>query len=205
MEFLILNEESIPFKTISDANHKFPSFLKIVNEAFSYRFKTIRVSERLGNNWFEMQVCNEIPIREWLKGKDKEFERKIKSFISKTDIPLIPRDSIEIINRFDNSDFYLSEKPNQLFPSIGAAYFLKQLCISFDSEEIWRNKTIRAIKNEIIDENYSEELVDINNVALYETWQEYLLHIEAQRKSNLRKGNVLWENRETEFKNLETV
>jgi hypothetical protein len=96
----------------------------------------------------------------------------------------------------------LSDKPNQVFPSIGAAYFLEQLCVSFDSEAIWQNKTIVATKNEIIGDDYIEEEVNINNVALYETWKEYLLEIETQRKSNLRKGTELWNNKSIEFRNL---
>lgn len=202
MEYLILNEESIPFITLQDANEKFPVFITIVSEAFSNRFKAIRVSERIGKGWFEMLVCNNLALREWLRGKDKELERKIKSFISKTDIPQIPTELENISNRSKNCDFYLSEKPDQTFPSIGATYLLNQLSISYDSEIIWKKKVIEATKVEIINEKITEEIVTIKNVAEHNNWLEHFASIELQRKENLKKGNELWINKEVEFPNL---
>ncbi|NJK96837.1 MAG: hypothetical protein HC905_19695 [Bacteroidales bacterium] len=202
MEFLILNEESVPFKTIQDANEKFPGFITIVVDAFANRFKTIRVSEKIGKNWFELQICKDLPLREWLKGKDKELERKIKVFISKTDFPQIPLEMPNIKRRFEGCDFYLLDKPHQLFPSLSIAYLLKQLSISFESEVLWQRKNIEATKCEIIGDELTEEIVKIDNVSLHSTWLEYITEFEAQRKSNLRKGKELWENRSLEFKNL---
>jgi len=79
---------------------------------------------------------------------------------------------------------------------------LKQLSISFESEVLWQRKNIEATKFEIIGDELTEEIIKIDNVSLHSTWLEYLAEFEAQRKSNLRKGKELWDNRSLEFKNL---
>jgi hypothetical protein len=203
MEYLILNEESIPFKSVADANEKFPLFIKIVSEALANRIKSIRVSENIGKSWFEIAVCKDLPLREWLKGQnDKEFERKVKSFVSMTESPQIPVEWEPLKNRFDLCYFYLSKRTDLALHSLGATYLLAQLAISYSSEDIWRNNLIELIKHEIIAEDFIEEKVIVKNTAEYSDWLFHLLDIENQRKESFRKGNELWNKKAIEFPNL---
>lgn len=203
MEYLILNEESIPFNSIATANEKFPIFINIVSEALAKRIKAIRVSESIGNSWFEIPVCANLPLREWLKGQnDKEFDRKVKSFISKTEIPQIPNDLYPLRDRFEVCDFYLSGRDDLVIPSLGITFLLSQLAISYSSDVIWRSNFINIIKYEIIKDDFTEEIVTVKNVSEQDDWLIHLSDVENQRKESLRKGNELWKNKEIEFPNL---
>lgn len=204
MEYLILNEESIPYTTRANANAELPIFISIVSDALSKNIKSIRISEKLGGSWYEMPVCNNYTLREWLNDKDddKEFERKIKTFISKTDIPHIPINDTEQKRRYDNSYFFLLQHPQIEVPSLGATYFTSQLAISFSSSEYWNDNIVSILKNELVEEDFVDEVVSVANIVSENQWNIQFEQIENQRKESIRKGRELWEHRENEFPNL---
>ncbi|MBF0233774.1 MAG: hypothetical protein HQK65_12165, partial [Desulfamplus sp.] len=89
-EYLILNEESLPFKTYITADNNLFHFFKVVKAAFKERVFPIRVSEKFDSHWYHLLLSDNYLLREWLKKQDKEYSRSIKTLISNTAMPHIP-------------------------------------------------------------------------------------------------------------------
>lgn len=211
MEYLILNEASMPYRSVEQAKRYFPEFLSIVEDAFKHQFKAILLSENLDKGWFGIPLAPDFSysIREWLQEQEREYQRKIKSIISRTEIPQIPKEKLDLSDRDDKlsdryelSEFFLLDNRSIAVPSLGAAYLLKQLSLSFASHDRWLASKISLWHEELTDEGNLEQEGSVSNCADLPTWRKYLEGIQAERKESLKKGKELWENRSTEFPNL---
>jgi hypothetical protein len=203
MEYLILNEESLPFKVIKDSHDNLPTFFEILSEAFSNNLETIRVSENFDRGWYNIEITEGYRLREWIEIQEIEYKRKLKSLIDKTKFPQIPHEDIESRSEFELSDFYLKKQKSIKTPSLGVSYLVNQLSISFLSDEIWDNPIIEITYLKMKESTDIEENnVLVRNSARIEHWNEHFIKIEDERKNNNRRGSILWENREKEFCNL---
>lgn len=204
MDYLVLNFESIPFQSKEDADKRFPDFLSILDFAFKKGITTIRTENKYGKGWFDFLLAENYFLRNWLDKQEKEYILKIKTIISKTEVPLIPADENKQLAIFELSEYHLSENPEIKTPSLGAAHLLKQTAISFYSNEYWNKHQIGIEKYEIDSssgkENSSSVLVD--NITTLIHWDYYLNLLNIQRKESLLEGNNLWTQRKTEYPNL---
>jgi len=206
MEYLILNEESLPFASIEEVNTSFPTFIRIFGAAIQHQFKAIRLSDKLDKGWFEIEVAKGHTLREWLTHQDIESTRKVKSIISKTVTPQIPAEEVLKAERFGLSAFYLFENPAIKTPSLGAAYLLDQLAISLNSAIYWQPKLIKIAHEELTqDAEIEESEAEAKNCCYWRDWEQYLAEFNAERQANLKKGNELWEQREAVFPGLRFV
>lgn len=205
MEYLILNEESVPFESHKDANDKFPVFLKLIDIAFSQRIKLIRTTGKFDTGWFEFPLTHNLVLREWIETKAYDYKAKVKSIISKTSFPIIPDDEIRILRRYELSEFSLTDDNTVPVPSLGAALLLNQLAISFYSNEYWREARINIQHYEIAETTGEDEKTtnaNVNNISTIENWGIHFEKIDKQRKESVRNGKELWDNRDDWFPNI---
>ncbi|WMJ72023.1 hypothetical protein RCC89_02385 [Cytophagaceae bacterium ABcell3] len=204
MEFLILNEASIPYDSIEVADEQLPNFLNIVSGAFDNRVKAILLSNEIDRGWFELPITPLHSLREWLalKRENRDFVRKVKFIITKTSAPQIPSSEILVNERHQLSNFFLKSSKEISVPSLGAAYLLKQLAVSFASAQLWLPRHIPLLHNELTTHGETRNEVIVNNCATIDSWEAYLKVINQQRKVNLKKSNDLWNNRREIFPNL---
>ncbi|CCK81019.1 MULTISPECIES: hypothetical protein [Desulfobacula] len=202
-EFLILNEESLPFKTKIDANNHLIHFFQVVKVAFQARVSPIRVSEQFDSHWYNILLSDNYFLREWIKNQDRDYSMRIKSLISSTDIPQIPIDDINCVDHFKLSEFCLASDNTVKTPSLGAAFMLDAVAVSFLSSDLWDLSGI-ALLWDTIDENgeIEKKKCVAKNAARVEHWKRHFEQLQEQRKESSRKGTLLWDKRNIEFSNL---
>lgn len=203
MEYLILNEESIPFKSIEDCNTHLTEFFNILIDAFRHNMKTVRVSETFNSGWFNLEIAEEYYVRDWIKSQKNDPGIRIKTIIDKTESPQIPISEIEANGNAQLSDFSLYNHKEIKTPSLGAAALLDQVAISFRSSNYWDCSEIELVKIILNKEGEIEEsLCHVKNAAQLSHWKDHLSLIKAERKESCRKGNELWKQKNIEFENL---
>jgi hypothetical protein len=203
LEYLILNEESLPFQSKSLCDKHLPIFFEIIKDTFKERVSPVRVSDKFDYKWYDLFLSDNYFLRDWLKNQEKEYSRRIKTLISKTAFPQIPAEYVELQDRFDLSQFHLSSKATAEAPSLGAAFLLDVIAVSFLSNAIWDSSVIPLLWRTInFNEQISEKECAAKNAARLDHWKKHLEEINRQRKENCRKGIEFWKNRQKEFPNL---
>jgi len=182
MEYMILNEESIPFSSIVPL----PFLISLID-----------------SGWYNLPLTDNYYMRNWIESQNIDYKRQLKTIIDKTVSPQIPVDEIETNNDALLSEFSLESNCEIQTPSLGVAVLLDQLAISFKSNSYWDYSEINLIRQKL---NSNAEIIKniciVKNATQFTNWQKHLKIINLERKENLRKGSKLWENRETEFVNL---
>lgn len=201
MEYLILNESSLPFININDLNKYLPVFFKVLSKAFETGMSTIRL-DTLGSGWFEIPVTDEMVLREWLKYQGKDIQRFVKSLIDKTRTPFVPEDEQLISERWILSDFYLEGEQDCKVPALGACFYLKQLSVSVNSNAKWNKEVLKIRGHELTVDGDVPLSGEVSNCTAIGHWEYHSKLIENSRKQRLRQGNELWENREKVFPNI---
>jgi len=202
-EYLILNEESLPFKTKLDADNHLFHFFQIVKAAFQARVTPIRVSEQFDSGWYNVLLSDKYFLREWIRKQDREYAMHIKSLISKTTMPQIPIDDIDCFDRFNLSEFYLASNNAVKTPSLGVAFMLDAVSISFFSSGFWDLSGIDLLWDTIAqNEEIERKKYAVKNAAKLEHWEGHFEQLQEQRKESSRKATLFWDNRSIEFVNL---
>ncbi|RMG27174.1 MAG: hypothetical protein D6730_07755 [Bacteroidetes bacterium] len=202
MEYLILNEASLPFETSESARKHFPDFLWILHDAIRNQFMTVRIREDIDPGWFEMKLAPNYPLRVWLREQEREYTTRVKSIISKTEIPHIPEEEIELARRYALSEFYLEAEREIQVPALGAAYLLEQLALSFASHARWLPAEIALWHTELTETGDTSQRISARNCGSRDSWRYYCRLIEVERRESLRKGGLLWEQRAQHFPHL---
>lgn len=206
MDYLVFNEESRPFLSRTDCDQNLFEFFRILNESFKYSISYIRVPEQFNTDWYNLEVCNDYYVRNWLsefkEKKEDDIVTMIKTIIERTLAPVIPPERISIHDDVNNSVFTLTSMPNINTLSLGVASFLNKSTISLKSHPYWNSSKLKVTRYYIYgDEELNKELT-INNITQLGHLQPLINSAIAERKANCRKGQNLWENRATEFGNL---
>lgn len=203
MDYLILNEESLPFATREHCDASLPVFFQILNSAFDNRITAVRVSDAFEKGWYALMMADQYSLRHWIENQEQEYNRKIKILISKTETPHIPFDNIHTAEVMSLSDFYLEIDRSINTPSLGAAFLIQQPGFSFLSADHWNHEKIDLI-HETIDEQLvlKSKTCKVQNIATVPHWDIWLKELERQRKENCRNGATLWANRHLEFPHL---
>lgn len=194
-------KSQLPFVNKSDVDTNFHVFIEIIENAIKERFRAVRISGEYDTGWFEIPILNELSLRQWVEQQNKDYKIKIKSIIQKTEYPLIPENEINLSERYGWSEYVLKDKGIEV-KSLGAAYLLQQPAISCLSDLIWDNYTLAIEGQEATDEDINSFEAKVVNCASLKHWKILIEEINTQRKKNLQKGNLLWEERETQFPNL---
>jgi uncharacterized protein YdcH (DUF465 family) len=142
-------------------------------------------------------------MRDWINKQEKDYKIKIKTLISKTKFPRIPDDELEISAQYESSDFFLHKNKQIKTPSLGTAYLLGQIAISFNSVYYWNKPIIKLIHTHVdSDSGIIDSVVSVLNMTKLSHWYKHLPLIEQQCKENHRKGINLWTNRNILFPHL---
>lgn len=202
MDYLILNEESLPFASQTDCDNNLPHFLKIVAAAFDNRIGAVRVSSLYDMGWYEVQLTENYYMRNWLEKQDRTCHIRVKSLIDKTCCPQIPENDHVSLEQFELSDFILPETNNPM-PSLGAAVILDKIAVSFKSAVFWEQAEINLVQIQLQEnEEITERPCIAKSCSTIEHWELHFKGIEEQRKLNCRKGQDFWDKRKIEFPNL---
>ncbi|MDM8518091.1 hypothetical protein QUF76_17990, partial [Desulfobacterales bacterium HSG16] len=81
MDYLILNEESLPFASQIECDNNLLSFLRIVAAAFDNRFEAVRVSAAFDPGWYQISLADNYYLRNWLEKQDRTYRSRIKSLL----------------------------------------------------------------------------------------------------------------------------
>ena len=203
IEYFVLNAASIPFPTQEMADEELPKFFKLLQDAFKESIQGILVSGELEHKWFEIMVAPDIPFHSWLKGKDEAYRRRLKSFVSKSQYPIIKPEDNGLLYRFEYSNFYLADAQETDARSPGAAFLLGQLSLSWTSHDRWCVNPIRLIHIELRGEVETEEEVSVENCFDWDGWTGFKERIQQERTDSLRQSGELWAERETRYPHLE--
>ena len=76
MEYLILNEEALPFNSISDCKTHLSEFFKILTHAFKHNMKSLRVAESFDSGWYNLQIADHFFVRDWISSQDNVYAPK---------------------------------------------------------------------------------------------------------------------------------
>jgi len=202
MDYFILNEESLPFATREECDKSLSSFFAVTEIAFRNRFTAVRVSEQVDTDWYHLPLLENYYLRNWLDGQEVDYRMKVKSLIDKTLYPQIPEFEQDALERYELSEFFVAGT-DIASPSLGAAIVLNQIAISFQSHIYWNSAIINVLHRNLTDLGEIEEIkCNAKNCSTLSHWDDHFVAIEEQRKENYRKGQELWDNRETEFPNL---
>lgn len=202
MEYLILNEESLPFNSISDCKTHLPEFFTILIHAFKHNMKSLRVTESFDSGWYNLQLADNFFLRDWVTAQENDYKTRLKTIINKTDSPQIPLSEIEAAHNEKLSEFLLKHDNRIQTPSLGAALLLNQLAISFRSHSCWDDSEIDLLKDTLQnDGSFAKEECVVKNTAQFFHWEKHFAVIEKERKENYKKGRKLWEQRTSEFPN----
>lgn len=206
MEYLILNEESIPFSSVNSARSYLSVFFAVNQLAQQENFLTVRVSNNFDSGWYNLPVAPSYTIRQWISGLGKEHELLLKSLIEKTQSPQIPLTDVAIQNIQSLSEFSL-DGSEIATPSLGATFLCDQLAVSFNSAQHWNNSLI-LLNRLTMDENTCDIVnsnCSVRNITTENHWNLHFQSITAERQANCRKGSHLWNTRVTQFPYLEFV
>ena len=118
MEYLILNEESLPFNSISDCKIHLPEFFKILANAFKHNMKSLRVTESFDAGWYNLQIADNFFVRDWITAQDHDYKTRLKTIINKTESPQIPSTAIETAHNEKLSEFRLKQNNRIQTPSL---------------------------------------------------------------------------------------
>ncbi len=203
IEFMVLNEESLPFRSKDDCESHLPEFFDIVKEAFLERVAPVRVSEQFDAGWYNILLCGDIFLRTWLEKQEKEYRRRLKSLFANTAVPQIPYEDAILRHRYGLSEFYLDGNKKLATPSLGAALIQDAISISFLSGIHWDSPHISIVWMKMDDSmSIEKEKQTVKNAARLVHWRVHLVDIQKQRKENCRKGAEFWNRREQEFPKL---
>lgn len=198
---LIFNEKSIPFQNINDVEKYFPEFLELIKLAKLNGITTVKVNTSHATGWYETPLTNNLNVREWLKQKEKDYKTRVKSLIDKCSYPIINYDdSINLIN-LENSSFSYNDKDVQ---TLGCAYLLNELVLSYASHSSWIAKEI--VFNH---ETYSDDQTDLvkTNVAVLNcstinNWNDNISIILKEKEKHLKENKNFIAEFETYFPKL---
>ena len=203
VEYFVLNDASLPFSSKDDADSFFPTFISIMDAGFKFKLKAILLSEQLSNNWFDINLAEEYSFRAWLGNQEREYRRKVRSLISRTNSPIISKQDNDNLSRFEYSEFTLAEDESVNVSALGATYLLRQQAISLLSKGWCKLEKIRIKHKELFGNSIKDGVVTVSNVATFEQWLQSKKQLLEERKISVQQGKtLLWDNRERDFPNL---
>ena len=189
MEYLILNEQSLPFASMSDCDTHLPEFFKILIHAFKHNMKSLRVTEFFDSGWYNVQIADNVVVRNWITAQDDDYKTRLRTIINKTESPQIPPTDIEAEHNEKLSEFHLKQDTRIQTPSLGAAFLLKQLAISCKSHSCWDKLEIDLLKTSLKDDggSFSKEECVVKNATQFSHWKKHFAAIADLVKSAFKQ------------------
>jgi hypothetical protein len=176
MEFLVLNQGSLPFHSDQKYFKEVESFYKILHNLKPYGTKLI--SPKLnGLSYFNSSSLN---FNTWLNNlSDRDLQRLVKGVL--TSIPCEQYDELEI------NEFIFEHKFQKAleFKDVGFAAIKNHKVISFNSCDFWSQSSINIEKKYLVDncDDYKTDSHVVHNISTNEHLQQIIININLNQKN----------------------
>ena len=199
VKFSVFNELSLPFASKNEIYSKFEIFFQILKKLNSIGLTIIRIDKDFKN----YEVLKNITFQQFFgQIQDKEFKRKMRSFISnkilEIDSPLIKDNDIQEKEKSLENEYFYKDKST--IGGLACADIWNTIAISFNSNIQWDNSNIILQKQNI---NNIEENIDIKHsskIAHLNFHQYFFDELEKEKKLNITQSNF-WDKRKEFFPN----
>ena len=193
MEYFVLNEDSLSLtKEIEDRCLK--QFFDIYKEAIKSNFKQILIFQSGNNNWYNISIYDDRTIYTWINSQPPDYSMRIKSLISSMQFVELNDEVFEQNKDINFYDFYYNELS---VPYLGATYSLKQLALSFSSNEIWDKPFFLLTHKKL--ENSD---INVSNVTTKEHWNLHFMQILDERRDQALNSQDFETRLDKEFSNI---
>jgi hypothetical protein len=201
----MFNELSlIQVNSISDARNVLEAFVKSSIKAKEFGFTEIRLHENSLQNLYQLSLCEEYRIDNWLSDKEvnSDLKDRFKEII--TTFPLITNEEISEKEIYESSEFFkiIDSDKHRVF-GLGAAYVYGTLATSIATHQEWCKSSVFIEHFSIsYDGNESTTNVQVFNFSSKEILETHKKWIETEQKDSLGKSIDLWDKREEYFSNI---
>jgi hypothetical protein len=197
---IIFNELSIGRKeTQNAAQNMMEHFVIAFASATAQTSCSLRIHESL-QNLYAQEVSEGYLISQWANDPevDRNIRSRFKSIVQKS--PLIDATELEAVELWERSEYKFG---NAAAIGAGAAHLLSTLCLSLKSNSIWDSCEL-TLQHSYLDEELNEHKEDVivKHFSDKACFLKHLSWLQKLEEESVRKGNDLWENRETLFPHL---
>ena len=183
-EQVVVNEASLPFKTLDDCNRNIENIFNILHEARLGNLSFCRTDGYEGD-WGRLNYADGFEFGFWLSNiDDNEKIRQVKSVLANVRCPLRSLSNTQDGLDFKNISFYLDSDDSFELYGLGYAHEVNKYSFSFASDDIWISDTISIMKMYEKDGNANIEEVTVKNIASMRQLVCYLKELEQSRKDN---------------------
>ena len=230
MDFFIFNDLSLPFADKFEVQKHIKHFADIFSKAEPYTPNVLRLPNHLGDNLLTLELAANYRLADWLfnpldftveelvhiqnegnnlseaelKARQYDIDdlrTRIKSLITYS--PLISETDEDAKNTNDYSDFTLTiGDGTHKAASLGAAYLLESIAISFLSSDFWDSHEF-LVNQDYLTEDDIEQLEPVaRHAATVLNFEQHIKWLNKQREDTLKQGEDVWQQRETILPNL---
>ena len=157
MKDFYLNELSIgKTENIQNARNLMKNFIYSVASLRKYGFNALRMTENININ--NLEIASGYYIYQWRNDIEvaRELQTRFRSIV--TQVPMINKDNLVLLEKVKKTDIYLNEKP---IISLTAAYNDDSVVVSLLTNPQWNSPIIQAELTEIDENN-----IDFENIEL---------------------------------------
>lgn len=180
-------------------------FISAANHASANGFTEIRMFEGVIQTLYQIPLCDDYNIDNWLNDNDINTDLKDKFKILIGTFPLFKNEELIAGEEFARSEFrYEYEGTNWQVFGLGAACIYNTLAISLLSNECWKS-TVLPLQHYLVKHDGTDDTVqtETKNFFNEESFNAHLDWWEKLRIDNLEKTRELWDRRADFFSNLE--
>ena len=170
MKDFYLNELSIgKTENIQNARNLMKNFIYSVASLRKYGFNALRMTENININ--NLEIASGYYIYQWRKDIEvaRELQTRFRSIV--TQVPMINKDNLVLLEKVKKTDIYLNEKP---IISLTAAYNDDSVVVSLLTNPQWNSPIIQAELTEIDENNILSNQIHIRNVSQIEHLVEHI-------------------------------
>lgn len=199
VNFVLLNEMSLPLSRSTDVYEKFFYFLKIAKDLKKRNIEKIRIEKDLK----DFEIIDGVYFQEFLGTiKNPDSRTKIKAFFANRTIqlesPLIKDDEDSGDLLIENEYFF---NGNSTIGAFACAEIYNTIVISFSSNQLWDRAFIN-IKKESINSSNKEDIKirHISTLEHFSSHDDYFEKLEKFLQLNIKPSNF-WDKKDYLFKN----
>ena len=200
---IVFNDISLPFQDTATCQEKLPIFFSLLSKLMREGVDVVRMSERIGDNWFNITYAENFNFSQWLNNcTDKDLQRRIKSIATRASF--FEEVEMVLFNEYENCDFFLKEVDGKRAIALGAASLLNLFAISFCSSSKWVENRIEIVKYQIASQvgNIIEKTCWVCNISIKEHFQPYIDKIRDERQESKNYFNNFTNEVNMDFLNL---
>ncbi|MFT6443370.1 MAG: hypothetical protein ACJASM_002931 [Salibacteraceae bacterium] len=199
---VVLNEASLPFRTVNECEKKISIFFQILHKAKAENISLTRV-DNVEGNWAQLNYADGFIFGQWLNNiSDIDRRRQIKSVLSSVKCPFVDINNNRALVNVDNVLFVLESEEDLEVLGLGFASLNNSHGLSFASNDCWGNESISIVKLWCENGQEFREKLTVSNIATIEQLDLFTAYYEAQRQRNRAYLDGLNITGNNEFDNL---